>query len=316
MYEIFQKVFQGNVQSHNRNTVRASPKSQNSRSDSAGNRGVVNYITDQTSQDPAMAVPGPVHDPDYSNTDPGNSAEQTTDSVDAESDDLLQQMSSEYEPTGEKGPAVQEKLANIFQDLVQGIHKEEKLNSVVDSINPPCNVEGLEVTKVNTEVWRRSSLTARSNDLKLQKLKALMIKQMALATITANKLHIAKSDSTKTTSEIIKLALKCYSDSTMLLGQLNSGLLSRRREFILPVSYRQLSYDQKAYSKWLFGDNLLQAIKDKTKSVKSYSGKLKLVIIANHKDNVFYSEVGVNQKEGLGEALIIANCKEDQSFKP
>ena len=68
-------------------------------------------------------------------------------------------MSSEYEPSGEKGPAVQEKLANIFQDLVQGIHKDEKLNSVIDSINPPCNVEGLEVTKVNTEVWRRMSRT-------------------------------------------------------------------------------------------------------------------------------------------------------------
>ena len=173
-------------------------------------------------------------------------------------------MSSEYEPSGEKGPAVQEKLAKIFQDLVQGIHKEEKLNSLIDSINPPCNVEGLEVTKVNTEVWRRMSRTAWSNDLKLQKLQASVIKQMALATITANKLHKAKLDSTKTMSEIIKLALKYCADSAMLLGQLNSDLLSRRREFILPelnVSYRKLSYDEKAYSKWLFGDNLPQALR-------------------------------------------------------
>ena len=63
----------------------------------------------QTSQDPAMAVPGPVNDPDFSNTDSGNSAEQAPDSVDAESDYLLQQMSSEYEPSGEKGPELQEK---------------------------------------------------------------------------------------------------------------------------------------------------------------------------------------------------------------
>ena len=48
----------------------------------------------------------------------------------------------------------------FFQDLVQGIHKEEKLNSAIDSTNPPCNVEGLEVTKVNTEAWRRMSCTA------------------------------------------------------------------------------------------------------------------------------------------------------------
>ena len=50
-------------------------------------------------------------------------------------------MSSEYESSGEKGPAVQEKLTNIFQDLVECIHMEEKLNSAVDSINPPCNVK-------------------------------------------------------------------------------------------------------------------------------------------------------------------------------
>ena len=59
MYEIFQKVFPGE-----RSIVQpehcVSPKSQNSRSDSAGNQSVVNYITDQKSQDPTMAVPGPV----------------------------------------------------------------------------------------------------------------------------------------------------------------------------------------------------------------------------------------------------------------
>ena len=61
-----------------------------------------------------MAVPGPVNDPDYSNTDSGSSVEQATDSVDAESDDLLQQMSSEYEPSREKGPAVWEKFCKNF----------------------------------------------------------------------------------------------------------------------------------------------------------------------------------------------------------
>ena len=119
--------------------------------------------------------------------------------------------------------------------------------------------------------WRRMSCTVRSNDLKLQKLQASMLKQMALATITRNKLHKAKSDNTKTMSQIIKLALKYCADSAMLLGKLNSDLLSRRREFSLPelnVSYRQLSCDQKAYSKWLFGDNLPQVIEDITEQNK------------------------------------------------
>ena len=124
MYEIFQKVFPGEC-SIAQPEHSASPKSQNSRSDCAGNRGVVNYITDQTSQDPAMAVPGPVNDPDYSNTDSGNSAEQAADSVDVESDDLLQQMSSEYEPSGEKGPAVQEKLAKLSRILYRAFTRKK-----------------------------------------------------------------------------------------------------------------------------------------------------------------------------------------------
>ena len=128
---------------------------------------------------------------------------------------------------------------------------------------------------------------------------------MALATITANKLRNAKSDrpKSKTMSEIIELELKYCADSAMLLEQLNSDLLSRRRKFILPelnVSYRQLCYNQKAYSKWVFVDNLPQAIKvslSKTKWVKSQSGKLRLVMLANYKNNVFQSQAGVSQEE-------------------
>ena len=65
MHEIFLKVFSGGrliVQPE----YCASPKSQNSRSDSTGNQGVANYITNRTSENPAMAVPGLVNDPDYS----------------------------------------------------------------------------------------------------------------------------------------------------------------------------------------------------------------------------------------------------------
>ena len=47
MYEIFQKVFSGGTLIVQHCT---SPKSQNSGSDSLGNQGVANYITDQTSQ--------------------------------------------------------------------------------------------------------------------------------------------------------------------------------------------------------------------------------------------------------------------------
>ena len=98
---MFQKVFSGNVQSYNLNTV------------PHPNCRIENYITDQTRTRTQLwfyLVQFMIQIPRI-NSDSGNSTEQATESVDAKIDDLLQQMSGELEKS--------------FQDLAQGIHKEK-----------------------------------------------------------------------------------------------------------------------------------------------------------------------------------------------
>ena len=64
-------------------------------------------------------------------------------------DDLLDDMYDEYEPTQKLGPPVNEKLCKIFQDLIWGIHKEEKMKDVSGNILAPSNIKGLQVNRVN-----------------------------------------------------------------------------------------------------------------------------------------------------------------------
>ena len=48
------------------------------------------------------------------------------DGLQTQHDDLLDDMYDEYEPTQKLEPLVNKKLCKIFQDLIWGMHKEEK----------------------------------------------------------------------------------------------------------------------------------------------------------------------------------------------
>ena len=98
----------------------------------------------------------------------------------------------------------------------------------------PSNIKGLQVNRVNPEIWREMSHVTKTNDLKLQNLQALLLKSTMLTTNVAEQLFCAKSVGTSSVADIAKIAIKFCADSAMILGQLNSDLLGSRREFILP----------------------------------------------------------------------------------
>ena len=180
-------------------------------------------------------------------------------------DDLLDDMYDEYEPTQKLGPPVNEELCKIFQDLIWGIHKEEKMKDVSENILAPSNIKGLQVNRVNPEIWREMSHETKTNDLKLQRLQALLLKSMMLTTNAAEQLFCAKSSGTSSVADIAKIAIKFCADSAMVLGQLNSDLLDSRREFILPElnsDFRKIVIEKGEHPELLFGDNLSQKIKD------------------------------------------------------
>ena len=180
-------------------------------------------------------------------------------------DDLLDDMYDEYEPTQKLGPPVNEKLCKIFQDLIWGIHKEEEMKDVSVNILAPSNIKGLQVNRVNPEIWREMSHETKTNDLKLQRLQALLLKSMMLTTNVAEQLFCAKSSGTSSVADIAKIAIKFFTDSAMVLGQLNSDLLDSRREFILPElnsDFRKIVIEKGEHPELPFGDNLSQKIKD------------------------------------------------------
>ena len=159
----------------------------------------------------------------------------------------------------------------MFQDLVWGIFKQEKWDQVISGTIPPENLESLDVTKVNKEVWLKISHGTKSFDLSFQKLQDLILKSICITSNLANELYGARSSSREELIEINSKAIKKCADTAMLLGKLNYDLLACRRELIIPElnsSYRQLTFVQGDHPKLLFGDDLPKAIKDFSKTNK------------------------------------------------
>ena len=99
---------------------------------------------------------------------------------------------------------------------------------------PPENLESLDVTKVNKEVWLKISHGTKSFDLSFQKLQDLILKSICIASTLASEVYGARSSSREELIEINSKAIKKCADTTMLLGKLNYDLLTCRRELIIP----------------------------------------------------------------------------------
>ena len=86
---------------------------------------------------------------------------------------------------------------------------------VSDTI-PPENLESLDVTKVNKEVWLKIAHDTKSFDLSFQKLQDLISKSICITSHLANKLYGARSSSREELIEIINKAIKKCADTAML----------------------------------------------------------------------------------------------------
>ena len=89
----------------------------------------------------------------------------------------------------QKGPPIDQQLANVFQDLAWGIFKQEKRDQVVSDTIPPENLESLDLTKVNKEVWLKICHGTKGFDLSFQELQDLILKSICIASNFSNKLY-------------------------------------------------------------------------------------------------------------------------------
>ena len=144
-----------------------------------------------------------------------------------------------------------------------GTFKQEKWDQVVSNTIPPENLESLDVTKVNKEVWLKISHGTKSFDLSFQKLQDLILKSICITSNLANELHGVRSSSREELNEINSKGIKKCADTAMLIGTLNYDLLTCHWELIIPElnsSYPQPIFVQGDHPKLLFGDDLPKAI--------------------------------------------------------
>ena len=84
----------------------------------------------------------------------------------------------EYENIKRKKLPLNKKLAKKKKDLIWNNTKPEKIDNILKSVLLPENIEGLEPSKVNIEIWKTISHQTKSADLKLQNMQALVQKSL------------------------------------------------------------------------------------------------------------------------------------------
>ena len=146
-------------------------------------------------------------------------------------EDYLNNISLEYENIERKGPSLNEKLTRIFQDLIWNKTKPEKIKNFLNSVLPPDNIEGLEPSKVNIEIWRTISHQTKSADLKFHNMKALVQKSYAVIANMADDLYKNRTEKDeKVVSQTIKDSIRKCADAAVFLGKINQDILNSRRE--------------------------------------------------------------------------------------
>ena len=136
--------------------------------------------------------------------------------------ECLENLTQEYERTEKRGPLISsEKLQKVTQDLIRGIYRTEKFEQVMEKIFPFKSIEGLEVNKVNIEVWRKISHSTKHSNIRFQNLQNLILKNQSIICFLLDSLY--KGTKLTDPQELVKLvevSLKKCADSAMIFGKL------------------------------------------------------------------------------------------------
>ena len=151
---------------------------------------------------------------------------------------IIEKLTKDLALEDEKGPDINTQLAGLVHKLLREAKPNEtKLNELKKQYIPPNNCEGLSETRVNTNIWNNLGETARSNDLKLQKVQKYLVKGIT-AVVTVVDALIKDEPNSYKEDNIGKLM-----DAVILLANANTEVNLRRRERLKPElhpSYRHL----------------------------------------------------------------------------
>ncbi|XP_033730056.1 uncharacterized protein LOC117319330 [Pecten maximus] len=228
------------------------------------------------------------------NGDQSHDQETTQACVDEDSDDMLAELCEEYACNDTTGPDVDPKLATLLTNVLSQNVTEEKIKPLMEKYNRPGNVELLQCTKVNPEIWGKIRTTTRSRDIKLQRSQQRLVK--GLVPLVQVVETLIKSKTEKKQLDVQSLVKQLF-DSFHMISSGTQEINPRRRELIKPDlngQYGQLCVQQTAPSVSLFGDDLAKTIKD-----ISETNRLSYKLLSKRPSHVRYTS-GYGPKNGYG----------------
>ena len=172
---------------------------------------------------------------------------------------LISKLTKTLQLTEHVGPAIDGDLASLVDKIRREKANEDKITDLKKQHETPENCTTLSETKVNQGVWNNLDESARSTDLKFQKVQKSLVKGVIIIVTEVNKLleNSGPQDAEDTVGSLM--------DGVLLLANANQELNYRWRELMRPqlnANYRHLCSSSNPVTSLLFGDDLPKAVKD------------------------------------------------------
>ena len=150
---------------------------------------------------------------------------------------LISKLTKTLQLTEHAGPAIDGDLASLVDKIMREKANEDKITDLKKHHETPENCTTLSETKVNQGVWNNLDESARSTDLKFQKVQKSLVKGIIIIVTEVNKL-MGNSELQNADNTVGSLM-----DGVLLLANANQELNYRRRELTRPqlnANYRHL----------------------------------------------------------------------------
>ena len=172
---------------------------------------------------------------------------------------LISKLTKTLQLTEHVGPAIDGDLASLVDKIMREKASEDKITDLKKQHETPENCSTLSETKVNQGVWNNLDESARSTDLKFQKVQKSLVKGIIIIVTEVNKMmgNAGPQNAEDTVGSLM--------DGVLLLANANQELNYRRRELMRPqlnANYRHLCSPSNPVTSLLFGDDLPKAVKD------------------------------------------------------
>ena len=172
---------------------------------------------------------------------------------------LISKLTKTLQFTEHVGPAIDGNLVSLVDKIMREKANEDKITGLKKQHETPENCTTLSETKVNQGVWNNLDESARSTDLKFQKVQKSLVKGIIIIVTEVNKLM--GNSGIQNIDDIVGSLM----DGVLLLATANQELNYRRRELMRPqlnASYRHLCSPSNPVTSLQFGDDLQKAVKD------------------------------------------------------